>query len=46
LAEDLGISIIYGGHYATETFGIKALMEHISMKFKIDAHFIVTDTGL
>jgi len=25
LAEDLGINVFHGGHYATETFGVKAL---------------------
>ena len=25
LAEELGINLLYGGHYATETFGVKAL---------------------
>ena len=27
LAEDLGLNVFYGGHYATETFGVKALSE-------------------
>ncbi len=26
-AEELGINLIYGGHYATETFGVKALAQ-------------------
>ena len=26
-AEELGVNLIYGGHYATETFGVKALAE-------------------
>ena len=24
-AEELGVNLFYGGHYATETFGVKAL---------------------
>lgn len=27
LAEELGINLFYGGHYATETFGVKAISE-------------------
>jgi 3-methyladenine DNA glycosylase Mpg len=29
LAEELGVNVLYGGHYATETFGVKALAAHI-----------------
>ena len=30
LAEELGINVLYGGHYATETFGVKALAAHLA----------------
>jgi len=33
LAEELGLNVFYGGHYATETFGVKALAAHLSRKF-------------
>jgi putative NIF3 family GTP cyclohydrolase 1 type 2 len=33
LAEELGVNIFYGGHYATETFGVKALAAELSKKF-------------
>src|SRR6266699_1514676 len=33
-AEELGINLILGGHYATETFGVKALAAHLSKRFK------------
>jgi dinuclear metal center YbgI/SA1388 family protein len=46
LAEELGINVLYGGHYATETFGVKALAKHLSQKFKIDWCFIHYPTGL
>jgi dinuclear metal center YbgI/SA1388 family protein len=39
-ARELGIHLIAGGHYATETFGIKALGEHLA------AHFDVVHTFL
>jgi len=46
LAEDLGVNIIYGGHYATETFGVKALADHLSKKFRLPWSFIDHPTGL
>lgn len=46
LAEDLGINVLYGGHYATETFGVKALAEHLARKFRVPWSFIDHPTGL
>lgn len=46
LAEELGINVLYGGHYATETFGVKALAAHLSRKFKVPWSFIDHPTGL
>ena len=46
LAEDLGINVIYGGHYATETFGVKALAEQLSDRYKLPWTFIDHPTGL
>jgi putative NIF3 family GTP cyclohydrolase 1 type 2 len=46
LAEELGINVLHGGHYATETFGVKALAEHLSMKFKLPWEFVDHPTGL
>jgi dinuclear metal center YbgI/SA1388 family protein len=45
-AEELGLNVIYGGHYATETFGVRALAEHVARKFKVDWEFIDHPTGL
>lgn len=45
-AEELGVNVLYGGHYATETFGVKALAAHISQRFKIPWEFIDHPTGL
>jgi dinuclear metal center YbgI/SA1388 family protein len=45
-AEDLGLNLLIGGHYATETFGVKALAAHLSDKFKIPWEFIDHPTGL
>ncbi|HUS36306.1 MAG TPA: Nif3-like dinuclear metal center hexameric protein [Verrucomicrobiae bacterium] len=46
LAEDIGINLLYGGHYATETFGVKALAEHLAKKFRVPWSFIDHPTGL
>ncbi|MBI1176368.1 Nif3-like dinuclear metal center hexameric protein [bacterium] len=46
LAEELGINVLYGGHYATETFGVKALAAHLSQRFKLPWGFIDHPTGL
>ncbi len=46
LAEELGVNIFYGGHYATETFGVKALAKHLSEKFSLPWEFIEHPTGM
>ena len=46
LAEDVGINVIYGGHYATETFGVRALSEHLAKKFSLKCSFVDHPTGL
>jgi dinuclear metal center YbgI/SA1388 family protein len=46
LAEELGVNVFYGGHYATETFGVKALAAHLSKKFQIPWSFIDHPSGL
>ena len=45
-AEELGINLFIGGHYATETFGVKALAAHLSERFGIPCEFIAAPTGL
>ncbi len=46
LAEELGVNILYAGHYATETFGVRALAEHLAKKFRVGWTFIDHPTGL
>src|SRR5204863_7687040 len=46
LAEALGVNVLYGGHYATETFGVKALAANLSRRFKIPWSFVDHPTGL
>jgi dinuclear metal center YbgI/SA1388 family protein len=46
MAEELGINVLYGGHYASETFGVKALSAHLCQKFNIPWTFVDHPTGL
>ena len=45
-AEELGINVIYAGHYATETVGVRALADHLAGHFGLDAVFLDHPTGL
>ena len=45
-AEELGMNLILGGHYASETFGVKALAAHLSKRFHLPWTFIDCPTGL
>lgn len=46
LAEDLGVNVFYGGHYATETFGVKALAAELGRKFHLPWTFLDHPSGL
>lgn len=46
LAEELGLNVFYGGHYATETFGMNALAAELSKKFNVPWTFLDHPTGL
>lgn len=46
LAEELGVNLFYGGHYATETFGVKALAAHVAKRLRVPWEFIDHPTGL
>ena len=46
LAEELGLNVIYGGHYATETFGVKELAAELSRKFRVPWTFLDHPSGL
>ena len=45
-AQDMGINILFAGHYATETFGVKALGALIEEKFGLPTIFIDNPTGM
>lgn len=46
LAEELGLNVFYAGHYATETFGVKALAAQLARKFHVPWVFLDHPTGL
>lgn len=45
-AEELSMNLLLGGHYSTETFGVKALAAHLSERFKLRWEFFDCPTGL
>jgi dinuclear metal center YbgI/SA1388 family protein len=45
-AEEAGLTVIYAGHYATETLGVQALAEHVGKAFDLPWVFIDAPTGL
>jgi dinuclear metal center YbgI/SA1388 family protein len=45
-ATDSGLTIMYLGHYATETLGVRALAAELARRFSIRSSFIEAPTGL
>ncbi|MFQ5679564.1 MAG: Nif3-like dinuclear metal center hexameric protein [Gemmatimonadota bacterium] len=45
-ATELGLNLIYAGHYATETFGVQALAERVARRFGLEWGFLDHPTGL
>ncbi len=45
-AMELGITLLFGGHYATETFGVQALGLHLEQRFGLPWQFVDQPTGL
>lgn len=41
-----GINVYYGGHYATETWGVRALADHLARTFDVEWEFLDQPTGL
>jgi dinuclear metal center YbgI/SA1388 family protein len=46
LAEELNINVFYAGHYATETFGVKACAAALADRYGLSWEFIHHPTGL
>ncbi len=45
-AAERGINVIYAGHYATETVGLRALAAHLEDQFGLETLFINEPTGM
>lgn len=45
-AEEGGINLLLGGHYATEVWGVRALARHLEERFGLEWTFIDHPTGL
>lgn len=45
-AQELGIAVLYAGHYATETFGVRALGMEVERAFGLPWTFVPAPTGL
>ena len=45
-AMELGVNLLLGGHYATETFGVKAVADRLAQKFDLSWEFLHFPTGL
>ena len=45
-AMELGVNLLLAGHYATETFGVRAVVDHLAQEFGIESVFLPFPTGL
>lgn len=45
MAKEAGINLLFGGHYATETVGLRALEGHLKSRYPITTLFIPAPTG-
>lgn len=45
-ARELGVVVLYAGHYATETLGVRALGEAAASRFGLSSSFVDAPTGL
>jgi dinuclear metal center YbgI/SA1388 family protein len=45
-ASELGIVVLYAGHYATETLGVRAVADTLASRFGIASTFIEAPSGL
>jgi dinuclear metal center YbgI/SA1388 family protein len=45
-AHELGVNVVYAGHYATETFGVRALGDELARRFDVSHAFVDVPSGL
>ncbi|MCM8769934.1 MAG: Nif3-like dinuclear metal center hexameric protein [Candidatus Omnitrophica bacterium] len=46
LAKDYRCSVIFGGHHATETTGVRALLRLLQARYRVETRFVDIPTGL
>lgn len=44
-ARERGVNVVFAGHYATETLGVRALGDHMAEKFGLETVFLDAPTG-
>ena len=44
-ARELGMNVVFGGHYGTETAGLKSLAGHLAERFGLETVFLDLPTG-
>ncbi len=45
-ARERGLNVLFAGHYATETLGVRAVGDHLAAEFGLDTVFLDAPTGL
>ncbi len=45
-AHEFGVNVLYAGHYATETFGVRALGGELAARFDVSHTFVDVPSGL
>jgi dinuclear metal center YbgI/SA1388 family protein len=45
-AAERELNVLFAGHYATETLGVKALARHLEERFELDTVFVDVPTGM
>ncbi|MGJ8695438.1 MAG: Nif3-like dinuclear metal center hexameric protein [Verrucomicrobiaceae bacterium] len=46
LAEEMGVNLLYGGHYATEVFGVQSVVKVLRDNWNLESCFIDAPTNL
>lgn len=45
-AEEIGLNVLFAGHYATETFGVIRLTSFLAKRFRVESRFLKREGGL
>jgi dinuclear metal center YbgI/SA1388 family protein len=45
VAREHGLHVVFAGHYATETLGVRALGDHLAERFSVETVFLDAPTG-